>query len=202
MTDSATSDVLSTFAEVFTPEECQTLIALSESLGYRSALITEPLDGPYGFAVRGGRNNSRVAIDDTGLSIALWRRIAGLVPSNIDGRGAVGLNERLRFYRYVEGQDFGAHADGYFKRENGEQSLLTLMIYLNDDYAGGETYFYKSEKLIAPETGTILIFTHQLWHAGRVVMDGCKYILRTDIMYEPEISLLCADERIALSNRS
>ena len=202
MTDSAKSNVLSTVAGVFTPEECQMLIALSERLGYAPALITEPLDGPNGFVVSERRNNSRAAINDERLSIALWRRIARWVPANIDGKGAVGLNERLRFYRYVEGQDFGAHADGYYLRANGEQSLLTLMIYLNDDYSGGETWFFESEKLISPKTGTILIFTHRLWHAGRVVTDGCKYILRTDIMYESERSLPGADEEAYLSGRS
>ena len=42
------------------------------------------------------------------------------------------MNERLRFYRYDIGQQFDWHYDGYFERDNGERSYLTLMVYLND----------------------------------------------------------------------
>ncbi|MCI0489923.1 MAG: 2OG-Fe(II) oxygenase [Blastocatellia bacterium] len=187
MSDSNRSDVLSIFPGALSPEECRALIDLSEAIGYSLALIEGALDGPFGFKVRHGRNNSRSAVDDSSLADALWRRVAKCVPASIDGRCVIGLNERLRFYRYEAGQDFGTHTDGYYLRANGEQSLLTLMVYLNDDYAGGETYFLKSERLVSPRTGTALIFTHALWHEGRAVTARCKYILRTDVMYGPEI---------------
>ena len=55
------------------------------------------------------------------------------------------------------------------------------MIYLNDDFAGGETNF--GETCIKPETGMALVFEHDLLHEGCAVMKGRKYVLRSDVMY-------------------
>ena len=186
MSDSNESELIFVFPGAISPEECRALIDLSEAIGYNPAFIAGTLDGPFGFNVRNGRNNSRTAIDDFTLADALWRRVARRVPAVVAGRCVIGLNERLRFYRYDAGQDFGLHTDGCYVRDNGEQSLLTIMVYLNDDYAGGETCFLQSDRLITPSTGTALLFTHALWHEGRTVTKGRKYILRTDVMYRPE----------------
>jgi predicted 2-oxoglutarate/Fe(II)-dependent dioxygenase YbiX len=174
------------FPGAISEEECHSLISLSESAGFAPAIIKGSLDGPFGFTARAGRNNSRSAIDDARLALALWRRLSRLIPDRVDGLAVLGINERLRFYRYDAGQDFGAHTDGCYAREGGERSLLTLMIYLNSDYAGGETFFFDSQRLILPETGKALIFSHHLWHEGREVREGRKYILRTDVMYEAQ----------------
>ena len=55
---------------------------------------------------------------------------------------AVGLNERFRFYRYTEGEYFNWHGDGSFLRSDGERSLFTAMLYLNDGFEGGTTDFW------------------------------------------------------------
>ncbi len=177
-------ELIEDFSGALSEEECHALIRLSESAGFAPALIDGSLDGPFGFTVLEGRNNHRAAVDDVQLSNRLWKRLYRCAPAIVSNRRVAGLNERLRFYRYDAGQDFGAHTDGCYARANGERSLLTLMIYLNADFAGGETFFLQSKKLIAPETGKALVFSHHLWHEGRRVTEGRKYILRTDIMYE------------------
>ena len=69
------------------------------------------------------------------------------------------------------------------------RSLKTLLIYLNEDSVGGETVFFTehgTELLrVIPRTGTALCFSHELLHEGRVVLSGRKYVLRTDILYQP-----------------
>ena len=174
-----------TVAAALSKEECGALIGLSEAAGYMYAPIEGGLDGPFGFRVRGGRRNSRAAVEDASLAAALWGRLKRHVPERVDGRAVVGLNERLRFYRYDEGQGFGAHTDGYYLRANGERSRLTLMVYLNENFTGGQTFFLQSERLVTPQAGLLLLFSHHLWHAGRPVLQGRKYVLRTDVMYEP-----------------
>ncbi len=165
-------------------KECHALIKLSEKIGYSPSIIKGNFEGSYGYVVRNGMNKSRAAIENKPLANMLWNRIKKLIPDEIDGYIAVGLNERVRFYRYHTGQHFGTHTDGYFERENGERSFLTLMIYLNDDFTNGETLFLKREKVIVPKCGTALIFRHRQWHSGLAVKKGCKYILRTDVMYK------------------
>ena len=97
------------------------------------------------------------------------------------GREVVGFDDRFRFYRYDIGQQFDWHYDGPFTRPNGERSRLTFMIYLNDDFEGGQTSFKNCT--IVPKTGLALLFIPQIRHKGEPVTKGRKYVLRTDVMY-------------------
>jgi hypothetical protein len=58
------------------------------------------------------------------------------------------------------------------------------MIYLNDDFTGGETLFENCT--IRPQTGMALFFIHHIRHKGETVAAGRKYVLRTDVMYRPD----------------
>jgi hypothetical protein len=55
------------------------------------------------------------------------------------------------------------------------------MVYLNDNFQGRETTF--NDLIIGPKQGVSLIFTHHLEHEGSAVIEGIKYVLRTDIVY-------------------
>ena len=77
---------------------------------------------------------------------------------------------------------FEPHVDGYYMRPNGEQSMLTFMLYLNGGFEGGETSF-QSGLSIKPEAGMILVFRHALYHEGAAVVSGRKYVLRSDVMF-------------------
>ena len=67
--------------------------------------------------------------------------------------------------------------------EPGERSLLTLMVYLNEDFEGGETAFLELDQVIVPRRGMALLFQHMVLHEGREVRAGTKYVLRTDVFY-------------------
>lgn len=95
----------------------------------------------------------------------------------------VGLNEMLRFYRYIPPQRFKMHPDGSFKRNENERSLYTFLVYLNDGFIGGETNF-RDHGPVIPKAGSLLIFKHELWHEGKPLIQGTKYVLRSDVMYK------------------
>jgi prolyl 4-hydroxylase len=59
------------------------------------------------------------------------------------------------------------------------------MVYLNEACEGGETNFLIENISVEPKTGMALIFDHQLFHEGAAVTSGRKYVLRSDIMFEP-----------------
>ena len=185
-------EILFTIENVLSHTECQQYIALTEQKGYLPAPITTN----KGFELRlDVRNNTRVIIDDFSIAGTLWQRVAHKIPPILAGRQALGLNERLRFYRYDIEQYFAPHVDGCFQRENGEQSLLTFMVYLNDDFDGGETNF--GETRIKPKAGMVLIFDHDLLHEGCAVTKGRKYALRSDVMYG-RVGLLTSDPPLFL----
>ncbi len=94
------------------------------------------------------------------------------------------MNERFRFYRYSSQQYFKWHMDGSFRRDHSERSKLSAIFYLNDNFDGGETDFAGFQ--VMPEKGMVLIFPHELMHQGAPVVKGCKYVLRTDVMYQYE----------------
>lgn len=170
-----------TVANFFTPAECAAEIARAEAAGFGDA----PIIGVRGPEIRKDvRNNTRVMIDDAERTAELWQRATDYLVITFRDWTAVGVNERLRYYRYDEGQLFDWHYDGAFLRPSGERSQLTFMIYLNDNFAGGETAF--DDHVIVPQQGMALFFVHQILHKGRPVKTGRKYVLRTDVMYRPQ----------------
>lgn len=163
-------------------EECAEWIEFAENLGFDDA----PINVGFGAEkiVNNVRNNERAMIDDSNRAFSLWQRAKKHLPEMIFHRVAIGLNERLRFYRYETSQKFSWHSDGSFSRDNGEKSLLTFMVYLNEEFQGGETVFIGNTKTeIVPKTGLMLAFKHELIHEGSVVRNGKKYVLRSDVMF-------------------
>jgi prolyl 4-hydroxylase len=166
--------------------ECSSLIQRSEGLGYEPAPVGDVVTPEV-------RNNERVIIDDAALAADLFLRARLFLPAVIDDEIPVGFNERFRFYRYGPGHCFKPHPDGAFGRlERCEESLLTFMVYLNDQVEGGETKFYAGlenvsyglpSRYVRPKTGMALAFVHTIWHEGAVVRSGRKYVMRTDVMY-------------------
>ena len=185
-----TAHVLSTRPALFTLDgvlsaaDCEALIRQAEQIGFAEAPVTV---GPNRFAMMPDlRNNTRVIVDDVAMAGRLWERVREHVPTTLERRTAVGLNERFRFYRYDPGQQFDWHRDGAFHRSADEGSLLTLIFYLNEGCRGGATEFlHVTDEAITiePRRGAALLFSHPVMHRGAPVIAGRKYVLRTDVMY-------------------
>jgi hypothetical protein len=82
-------------------------------------------------------------------------------------------------------------------RDARQSSLFTFLIYLNDDFKGGETtFFIPSVKdgvinayPVKPMMGSVAVFPHgeaqgALLHEGTGVVEGAKYVIRTDVEYD------------------
>ena len=171
--------------DVLSAEECEHYVDLAETQGFRAAPITTAL-GPVMMPTV--RNNTRVMIDSIPEAQSLWERVREHIParwSELPAHEAVGLNERLRFYRYDPGQRFNVHRDGHFQRQNGERSFLTVLFFLNEGFKGGETRVIEPSDAatITPRKGSVLFFEHSLLHEGATLIEGRKYVLRSDLMY-------------------
>ncbi len=127
---------------------------------------------------------------------------------NIDNKyRPVTCNGNLRLYKYEKNMSFGRHFDGSQRielYENGNTEI-TVLVYLTS-CKGGATRFYlpnskgggsggrkKKEATgsadgvaFVPTAGSILMHMHGdrcLEHEADPVLDGVKYVLRTDIVY-------------------
>jgi prolyl 4-hydroxylase len=134
------------------------------------------------------RDNDLAIVRDASLADALFADVRPYLPATMktESSGAValvGLFLPLRVYRYRDGQRFGLHQDQSYLRDDGARSRLTLMVYLDDDFDGGETDFPEQGERVAPARGDALWFQHMVLHAGRAVTRGVKHVLRTDVLY-------------------
>lgn len=174
----ALTDTIWTIDNFLSERECDDLILFSEQKGYSEADVGLKSGAKI---MKNIRDNYRLIYEDVKLSKDLWAIAEATYPFIVDGMSPLGLNERFRFYRYDSGQRFKRHIDGRFKRNDNEESRITFMIYLNDDYTGGETRF--NDVVIQPKIGMALFFIHEQKHESTPITDGVKYVLRSDVMY-------------------
>lgn len=175
------SDAVFEVLDFLTPAECDELIARSEQLGYTEAGVNT---GSSAQLIKGIRNNYRLEYPDANLAKLWWQRTQGLLPAELDGAPAVGLFDHFRFYRYDVGERFNKHKDGRIRLTAEIASRWTFLLYLNDDFEGGETEF--EDLTVLPRRGAALCFRHELRHKGCPVTQGRKYVLRTDVLYRGE----------------
>ncbi len=174
---------------VFSPSWCNRLIARSAAMGFAPAAVAVHGKREMIAAIR---NNDRLEFTDAALALEIGAALAasaeGLLSAAAPGRGFAGVGDGFRIYRYVPGQYFKPHRDGDVEAA-GTTGLVTVLIYLND-VDGGETivmpdgYSQRDSWItIAPRQGDVLLFSHDLWHEGRPVATGQKFVLRTDLFY-------------------
>ena len=84
--------------------------------------------------------------------------------------------EELRIKKYEVGDSFDKHVD--VSDYKSARRWIAFLVYLNDNFTGGETEFLYQGIRIAPKKGTTIIFpasyTHM--HRGNPPL-GCKSIL-------------------------
>jgi predicted 2-oxoglutarate/Fe(II)-dependent dioxygenase YbiX len=86
-------------------------------------------------------------------------------------------HEPYTMLRYRDGQEYKAHADGF---TNIGRSVSAI-VYLNDDYEGGEVEFVNFGIKIKPESGMLLLFpsNYAYRHIAHPVTNGTKYAIVT-----------------------
>jgi len=179
-------DFLMEIDDIFTLKECQELIKWANEKGWH-------------YPETGGDYLRSIVIDRE-LSDKLFSQIKHLLPETYNGKRLVYINDHFRFSRYREGGMFPIHEDGtnYDASRVSEydgystESIMTLNIFLNDDFKGGETDFFErgrtkrsEHKLryrVSPKTGRGALFYAKQLHRGNIVKNGFKYLIRTDVM--------------------
>jgi len=190
---------------VLSISECRQIVDLTESLGYLpDAAVSLPR------SVRHNYSLTWVADDKT--TDIIWQRCQAFMTNDqeiFDGKQALGLNGRFRFYRYQPGDYFSPHTDGSWPGSrvidrqlvtnafSDRWSQLTILLFLSDEYEGGRTQFYlPSDNSNEPTVvnvrtpvGGVLCFPHGMHplhclHSSESIVSGTKYIIRSDVLFE------------------
>lgn len=179
-----------TIPDAFSAPECAEIVRSVENAEWLAATVNREEGRRVDQRVR---DNTVAIVRNPNLAEDLYRRIRPHVPNSMNAEThgnaradlvPVGVFLPLRVYRYEVGQHFGLHEDQSYFGPNGEVSLLTLLVYLNEDFDGGETEFPEQNQIIQPRTGTILLFQHRVLHAGNRIVRGTKMVLRTDVLFK------------------
>lgn len=158
-------------------DECSFLRTCAEPL-FEPSVVVEPQTG------RSIRNPVRTA-DAAAFPLALEnpavhainRRLAAITGTSVL------QGEPLQVFRYRPGQQYGFHSDAIAGLEN--QRSITALIWLNEDYAGGDTAFPSLGLTVKGATGDALLFSNVdeagvphpgSSHAGLPVLSGTKYL--------------------------
>lgn len=140
------------------------------------------------------RTNDRYVEENEPLAAKLLTRLQIYLQSNnlsLDPKIS-GINPRLRYCKYQRDQHFSKHQDGIYFADDHTKSAYSFVLYLNPshEYLGGTTSFYKQQdsaipcKIIQPTQGKLIVFDHHLWHSGDSVIQGIKFVLRTDLLVD------------------
>jgi predicted 2-oxoglutarate/Fe(II)-dependent dioxygenase YbiX len=86
-------------------------------------------------------------------------------------------HEYYNMLRYQGGQEYKAHADG----TTSTGRSVSAIVYLNNEYEGGEVEFVNFGIKIKPEPGMLLLFpsNYAYRHIAHPVTSGTKYALVT-----------------------
>jgi len=80
--------------------------------------------------------------------------------------------------KYISGADMGPHVDSSDPTDINHP-VLSGVIYLNDDYEGGEIIFPNQKLNIKPEAGSLIIFpsVNPYTHHPQKIINGNKYMI-------------------------
>ena len=96
----------------------------------------------------------------------------------------------MRFLEYVAPEsaeeDHPLHADTPLQ-DAGSCSYVTVLVYLNADFEGGELQF--DSHLIRPKEGLLLVFPHRLLHKALALKRGTKQVLKLSVLYAEDLHL-------------
>lgn len=159
----------------FTALECRFLMLLAEPSYERAGVVISPGQNIPAFMRTADGSTIHWLIEDPAVH-AMNRRIA------VHAGVPVTNGEPMQILRYREGQEYRPHFDWL---EVGNRRVMTALIYLNDDYEGGETEFTEVGLKVKGRAGDLLLFHSRgpdggldplSKHAGLPVSRGTKYL--------------------------
>ena len=171
---------------LLTADECEALIAIAQPF-LNASMIVDPATGQLRpDPVRTSDAAIFPWVDETPFIHAINRRLAAASGT------AVEQGEPLQVLRYSPRQEYRSHSDALPATDN--QRIITVLVYLNDGFEGGETEFPAAGLKLRGEIGDALIFRNvdergqpdpRALHAGLPVTSGEKWLASRWIRERP-----------------
>jgi hypothetical protein len=89
---------------------------------------------------------------------------------------------------YNTGSKMSAHNDAYsYVKKDGQpvRPSLTAILYINDEYTGGEIDFIHDDLCIKPQAGSMVIFPSHKQHEVLEILSGDRYMTQTYVYENP-----------------
>lgn len=182
----ATAPRILHFAGLLSPGECAHLASVGGAL-LEPARVFDPVTGrliPHPVRTSDGGTIGPTCED---LVVqAINRRIAAISGTMIS------QGEPLVVLRYAPGQEYRLHLDAIPGADN--QRSMTVLVYLNGGFTGGETAFPEPGVIIVPRGGDAVLFDNLrddgtadpcARHAGLPVRQGAKWLATRWIRRRP-----------------
>ena len=172
----STSPEVTRFPRLFSAAECDFLRRVAEP-GYTPSIVNDAQGRQVRDPIRTSDGAAITWLMEDPATHALTRRLAAISATGAD------QGEAMQILRYRPGQQYHRHLD--FVRAADNQRFLTALVYLNDDYRGGETVFPKAGVTVKGRKGDALLFRSALpdgrpdmmsEHASLPVTSGTKYL--------------------------
>lgn len=174
------------YPQLFSPAECRYLAVLGTPWLERAAVVD--LTGtPRYDDVRDANACSIPNLTEDVVVQAINRCIAKATGTE------AAWGEPLNILKYAPGQQYKPHHDGH-GADNKSVRVLTALIWLNDQFEGGETDFPKIKLRVRGGVGDMLVFRNvlddgalddRMTHAGLPVTQGVKWMASRWIRSEP-----------------
>lgn len=178
------------FSGLFGQAECAYLIEAAKPLLQPSVVVDPRTGHQVPNPIRTSKGAAFPFTEENPAIHALNRRLAAA--SGTDVRAG----EPLQVLSYAPGQQYHEHNDALPGVAPNQQRVLTFLVYLNEDYDGGETSFPALGLNVRGKTGDGLLFRNashdgapdpRAIHAGMPVTRGTKHLASRWIRAAPLI---------------
>jgi hypothetical protein len=122
-------------------------------------------------------------LDAPVLALRLFYRLAEHLPLCREGAELAGLKPLLRCLEFRHGEGTRLHKDPTRETVDGQRSQLGVLVFLNDNFAGGGVEFPELGRHIEARAGRACIFPHSLAHRDRVIERGRSFVLETEVFF-------------------
>jgi prolyl 4-hydroxylase len=195
-------------ADFLSSDECDTLVALALEAGLQASTLQAGGGASHQTTDRSTRSSSNTWLPRRVANVtdAIYRRAAQLLQmdESLLQKDSVGdgyhahehsLAESLQVVRYQTGEEYTAHHDFVYPPTFSRYQptrFATLLLYLNDDFEGGQTVFpravnaqYHEGITVEPQKGKAILFYNMLadgnmddlsQHSGQPVESGEKFL--------------------------